>query len=361
MSHILIKTTIKTCSTSQIIPCVFTMKLSILPNAMPSRRTQCSDRNLLPARSKRSRRGTGGLRLCGILTIAWMAASSLQAQIVARFADGNTENEVDGYKGKAGNGWSTAWEQRGYASSGSASAAIGSISVVNDGTLWDTNRLKVTPSNNATGTGASVGRAYNRVYEDFDAGNPVEISFRFSFDDLGSFLSTSSNNIFIGENTANSGNPTSGTAWFLLGFGGTSYNAAPTGSSSYATARQGQWNLSLGPTGYVPTGIRLQADVLYTFTLSIYPSTGAGVDSTYTVHLTNGTNSFQSGILKFRNEKELGGMLVFAETYASGQGATFSIGNISISQIPEPSSVALLLVPLTTIGLTAYRQRRHQA
>ncbi len=311
-------------------------------------------------RFQRSPRRKGGRLLYGILATMLMAVLPLQAQIIANFADGNTTDEVDGYMGKAGNGWSGSWGQRGYATpnnTANRNAAFGSVGVVNDGTLWDTPRLKVTPSNNTTGTGVGVSRPYHQVSEYVDARMPVMISFQFSIDDLGSFLSTPTNQIFIGENGGDSGNRTTTSAWYIQGFGGTNYAEAP-GGSSFSTARQGQWNFGLGGDLYEPTGIRLEAGVLYTFTLSIYPSTGEGVDSTYTAYLTNGTDNYQSGILKFRSEEELGRTIVFAESYVAGQGATYSLGNISIAQIPEPSSVALLLMAAVAIGGTVYRQRQ---
>ncbi len=294
----------------------------------------------------------------GLVAACLLTTLPLQAQIIANFADGNTEEAVDGFIGKAGGGWRGEWEYRGYASSGSASAAVGSVTVVNDGTLWSGNRLKATPSNNATGTGISIGRSYGAEDGGIDLTKPISISFQFSFDDLGTFLSSSGNNVFIGENSANSGNRTTGTSWHIMGFGGNNLTAAPNmGSSSYNTARQGQWNIGNDQI-YIPTGILLAEDVLYTFTISITPSNDAGAKSSYYVHLTDGTNTFTSDQFLFRSAQDLGRMLVFAETYTSTQGATYSIGNISISQIPEPSGVAFVLLGAgAAFGAAVLRKR----
>ncbi len=286
----------------------------------------------------------------GALITASSACIPLQAQIIVDFAGGgsNTSPEtsvVDAFSGKAGLGWDTAWETRTY-----GTGALGSAQVLATGAIWGgDNHLTVTPSNNGTSTGVSLARSYES-FGLVSLNKPITISFQFAIDNLGTFLSTASNEIFIGENGTNSANRTSGSSWVLQAFGGSNTNQSPGKGSAYSTARQGQWNLGTSANGFVPTGILLQQNVMYTFTLDINPTT-----YDYTVSLSNGITTFQSGLLDFHSNQVLGRYIVFGEQYATGQGATYSFGNLSI--IPEPTGIGLAAIGLTLLGTVGYRRR----
>jgi len=276
--------------------------------------------------------------------------STATAEIVANFEAGNTNTAVDGYTGMAGNGWTGGWALRNNYGSGS----MGSVGVVDDGTLWDGNRLQLTPSNNATGTGFGVSREYTS-YGDVNINQPITISFQVSFDDLGDFLETPSNFIYIGQQGTTSLNRVAGgTAWYLYAFGGDDPTLHPAGAgSSFNTARQMQWNVGAGDgSTLLPTDIYIEEDVLYTFTLSINPA-----EFTYTLLLSNGTETFESGTLNFfGGDQATGTTLVFGQRYAVEEGATFSVGNIAI--IPEPSAFGMLLLGTSAMSFLCCRKRR---
>ncbi len=298
--------------------------------------------------------GKTGLRLSRLLPIGtcllMAAVAPVQGQIIADFVDGGSHasqinNKVDAYRGMVGDGWTSRWVLRNdYGSGGS----YGSVAVVSDGALWTGNRLKLTPNGNATGTGFGVSRQYTS-HGAVNISQPLMISFQVSFDDLGAFLNTSSNQIFIGENNTDAISATTTTTWFVQAFGGPdpAQNLTKVG---YETAKQGQWNLGDG-SGFVPTGLLLEENVLYSFTLALDPA-----NHTYTVRMTNGTQVFQSGILHFRSEQVLGRTLVFGQQYVATEGATFSFGHIAI--VPEPSAIGLASIGLVLGAFQLYRHRR---
>ncbi len=264
--------------------------------------------------------------------------------IVANFSGGGSSSSpvtdhYDAWTGMAGGGWSTAWELRNnYSGSGTGAPTFEVISTPS--TLWSGPRLQVTPVE--TRQKWSIGRSY-----DFDSlgSSQISISFQISIDDLGTFLSTPTNSLFIGENNTNTGNLTTSTSWFLAAFGGSNPNGNVSTSSNYRGAKQAQWNVGIGGSdAYVPTGILLQEDTLYTFTLTL-----DSASYTYTLTLTDGTNTFTSGLLTFRSENPLGRTLVFAEDTEMGQNLGFSLGNIVIAPVPEVSSSLLMLTGVTAL------------
>lgn len=291
------------------------------------------------------------LYLMGLTAILTLSPAALTAQVVADFAGGGSHqnqvnNVVDAYRGMVGEGWTNRWVLRNNYGSGS----MGSVAVVNGGTLWSGNRLQLTPSNNATGTGFGVSRTYSS-YGSMDITKPVRISFQVSIEDLGTFLDTSRNEIFIGENNTDSMNRTGTTSWYVQAFGGNDPDEHLT-RPGYETARQMQWNFGNGDL-FVPTGIILQTNVLYSFEVNLNPA-----NYTYTVKLSDGTTTFISEILGFRSEEALGRTLAFGQLYSETEGATWSFGHISI--IPEPTTTALVAMGTILLVFTQRRKFRRQ-
>ena len=187
-----------------------------------------------------------------------------------------------------------------------------------------------------------------------DVAKPYEVSFQFAIDSLGTFQESATNYLFFAQGSSSSSfNPTSSTNWFIAGFGGTDTSLKVGTSNELATAGQAQWNilatpLSGGTATYLPTGISLREGVLYSFKITLDPE-----NKRYSVFVSDGTTDFQSDVLAYHRNAALQQTLIFGETYHAGQGAEFSIGNISV--IPEPSFALLLGAGAAGVGLFAIR------
>ncbi len=284
------------------------------------------------------------LTLCLAAAFLPFATAAHGAPIIARFTHGGSSSstvtsEVDAWTGQIGDGWSSVWAR--------SSATTEVISTASP--IWGANpRLQITPG----GTGGHVNRIYDPDYVAPIATLPITISFDLSIDNMGDFLNTATNHFFLAQSNSASSNPTSNTNWLIYGYGGTDSDAAVGESGLLATAKQGQWNLlDRSNNSYVPTGIALTQGVLYSFTLTL-----DRVNKSYSVWLTDGTETFRSDSLSFYNTNgNFVSRLVFSQNYQGSQSAIYSISNIGI--IPEPSVLALVVGAGAVVGLAALRRR----
>ncbi|HEY9249199.1 MAG TPA: PEP-CTERM sorting domain-containing protein, partial [Rariglobus sp.] len=139
---------------------------------------------------------------------------------------------------------------------------------------------------------------------------------------------------------------------------------ATSASYNFRTSN-GVWNYFNGEV-FVATTMAFNAGTIYSFSIVLNP-----VSSTYTFTINNGTTSVSSSSdAAFRTSgfttdtatgSDGGRWLTFnanESTNVLGQSTTFSVDNISISTIPEPSTYALL-AGASLLGLAA--SRRHRA
>lgn len=253
----------------------------------------------------------------------------LQSQIIANFDDGNTNTEVDGYLGTAGNGWSTAWS-----TSSNSNATV-------DGDVIDTNPfpgggnyLSLNVENSGVGTGTQAG-GVRRTYESFggvdtSAVHTVSFNFRLDggIDDLNRVRIMNSST--LNPNASN---------WKIRTLG--------TGSSNFAFEEGGSSNVN--------TNVQLVEGNEYYFELTLDP-----VNNRYIGHvsnLTTGTDSFTSDWMDFQPNTFSSTLhfLVRVTDRASeldpNTEVNFSIDSIHI--IPEPGTGLLAL-----LGILALLGRR---
>lgn len=278
-----------------------------------------------------------GLLACG-------GASAFAATVVANFDGGAGTGSVDAYVGTAGGGWSGAWSNAG--SNGSTvSGAVVTTSPLVSGAG---NYLSATvngSATNAANTQAYTGRVLDAAA--FDFAQPISLSFLFRPD---SAFSSASSQFRIMQNAPAMTSATGASNLWTISSGTT---ATPT------------WNFgglptSTGANQNFDSGISVVTGHVYSFNLTLDMTAKSYVA---TVTDMNTSDSFTSGIIFFRNQGSVTstalefGALLATGGATTGQSMTFSVDNISASNIPEPSTVAALM-GVGALGITLGVRRR---
>jgi len=285
---------------------------------------------------------------CALSILAASAALSCQGfaeQIVADFTDGNSDAMVDGWYGKSGDGWATAWTR----SSNGGTTESGTVqSTFSTGTKTDNPltpsgedylRSKLKQVDGIAAWSSVVARQYDQATIDFARNHTVRFEFR-----LDSALDGLSK---------------------LMLFDGTEANRDATAAEPtwYIHWEQGKDDFALydGKT-QVRSGVDLVAGEVYRFTIDIAPSPTAG-QSTYSVVIENLTTAVTSekfeGLHFYTDKSSVGGFLNFAGNVSTPIGSefTFSLDSIHITA-PELSSLSLIGAVAGAIWLLARRRRR---
>lgn len=282
--------------------------------------------------------------LCGL-----PAVSVPGATVIANFDGGNGTGSVDAYAGTAGNGWFGAWSTIG-SNGATVSASVATTSPLVSGSG---NYLSATV--NGSGTNAANTQAYTgRVLDAsvFDYAQPIEISFLFRPD---SAFSSGSSQFRIMQNAPGVTNGTGPSNLWVISSGAT---AAPTWNFGGLSAPD-------GVNQNFDSGITVVAGHVYSFSLLLDMTEKSYVA---TVLDLNTSASFTTGTIYFRNQGTVTntalefGALLAASASTTGQSMTFSVDGISVSNIPEPSTIALLAgAAALTAGLGVRRRRTRTA
>lgn len=267
------------------------------------------------------------------LTAAAIASASLMlgslnasaGEVVAGFEGGNTTSVVDAWRGKAGDGWATAWST---AANGDFSSTV-TTATNNPLTADGGRRLSVSGSNGvADSKGVWVARQYSSDVIDYSQHHTISFEFRLdtSFTEI--------NRIHFAGTKGGYLAPSDGTpSWWIRidgdGKGGGSLKA-------YSGNAQGS---SLAT---------LASDTVYRFTIDIYPMANPN-ESYYvlTVENISGATPVTVVTSATRNfhtpASEVAGYMEFvASSIGYGQLA-MSLDNIRVfSSIPEPSTAVIL-------------------
>jgi hypothetical protein len=295
----------------------------------------------------------------GIATVAVAASSPASAAIVANFTDGNTTDSVDGYPGKAGDGWTGPWNSSINTASSVAQATL-AASVTSTNAMGTGGNYLSTRITSLAGSGngrAGLNREFT-TFGDVDPTKPhiVQFSVRIDGDsngDLSEFNTSNNDRLFFfgapsGMNEINSNN-----TWLIGALGGSTGGAVAKTFAFYDNPAGG--NNSYDPTRFENTGIAIVVGTVYAFTVNVDPAAG-----TYSASVTDGTNTYASAAgdpLGFRTTTAnpatdtLNFALKLSDT---NDQLGFSLDNVSVT-VPEPSALALAGC---IIGVPLMRRRR---
>ena len=277
-------------------------------------------------------------------SLCCVAAPVLSADVVANFDGGNGTAVVDAYLGKAGGGWSGAWSSAG----SNASTVSGSVITTAPLASGSGNYLSATvngSATNAANTQAYTGRVLDPA--SFDFAQSISLSFLFRPD---SAFSSGSSQFRIMQNSPGMTSATGATNLWTISSGTT---ATPTWNFTGA--------LTAGGTNQLfDSGISVVTGHVYSFSL-LLDMTGKSYVGTVTD--LNTSASFTSDVIFFRNQGSVTstalefGALLASGGSTTGQSMNFSVDNISVSNIPEPSTVAALM-GVGALGITLVTRRR---
>lgn len=278
------------------------------------------------------------IRIAALLSIALLAAPIAGASIIANFDAGNTTDEVDGYRGKAGDGWAEDWRPLAW-----LNTTI-SGTVLQDGDAGY-NPLTATSGSYLSMTSKSVDTQsrdtqIRREYTDHGSvalNAPHTISFLLRLDSGVSDL----DRYVLFDSGTHTAAPTTTTAYFIRSHGG-SWKYYP----------------SEGGGSLTDTGVAIYEGDAYQFSIDLDPTT-----KTWDLSITNldyvanertdGASTFSLQGLEFYGSafygetprETVGGRLHFTPKLLAGsvteRELIWSIDSVHI--IPEPSTAALLL------------------
>ncbi len=286
------------------------------------------------------------------------APSLASADIIANFTGGNGTASVDQYQGTAGSGWSTAWK-----------AIVG-------GTFTATNTVVSANPLNSSGNYLSVSLTNNAnlqwapyacwsAFRQYENNGNVSLTsdhvlqFDYRVDSLPTGWGTSQQDrieIFDNSyNTLGGDQPwlDETSSWFATALGTVTANTSLSGKWLFGDfdGSDTTWNWN---TKIVNSGIAVEANKVYSFTISLHPTT-----DTYDVAVTDGTNSFSATDLGFRNDAGPTGKLNWAMRLSdTGDTGAFSLDSVNISTIPEPASLTILVTAVLGLICYAWRKRR---
>lgn len=280
-----------------------------------------------------------------------LTATTGQATTVANFSDGAGATP-DGYVGSAGNGWGGAWITT-LSASPNNPTAVGTVSTatpVNGGGNYLS--YSVASVSTAANT-AALSRAYSNNGTNgstVDFTQSLTYKFDFRVDTLPAGFS-STGDYFAITDRSGGGDVSTSSTWAIKAAGLTSGGLGTATWGFYNGAAAGA---AISDTNYVSSGITLTAGTTYTFTINSEPTTRS-----YTATLTDGTSTFNSLTLGYETASfsATGTYSIFDRLVGTNaENRTFSLDNLSIIGVPEPSSCVFL-----ALGAALSIRRRRMA
>lgn len=285
------------------------------------------------------------------LVFSLAAVLPATAATSSNFTGGNGSG-VDSFPGSAGGGWQSGWAS--VTDKATASASVVSASPLNGGG----NYLSTSSSPDGTGVAlAAWGRAYGAAGGGVSLSQTQTLSWTFRVDEsassLGSGFTTGNDRYQFFGTSAMANSSTVANEWFVFASG-----ANPAAAPGFVANRWGFYHGGVASTAFnsgsfVDSGISLVSGTTYAFTIVTDPLT-----RTYVGSVTDGTTTFVSGTLNWRNTSTnpttSGGYFVAGVSAdTAGETRAFSLDGITI--IPEPSALLLSLAGLLS---AATRRRR---
>lgn len=282
-----------------------------------------------------------GLAVLALGTVA-------NASVVANFTDGTGTSSPDSYTGAAGAGWVGAWSL----SNASPSAGNGTVTNTSPLTPSGGNYLSISTSSTSGGAASAWTRQYGAGVIALNAVHTISWSFRVDETIGTGFNGGNDRYQFYGNRNNSSGFNSSSTVneWFVFASGATPATANGTFVAKNWEFYSGGATTAFGDGTIVDSGITLVTGTTYYFTIVNDPTT-----RTYVATVSDGTNSFTSGTLNWRDRTAGSSGGYFTASMVSttaNEVRSASIDDVLI--IPEPSTV-MLLVPA---GALMLRRRR---
>lgn len=277
---------------------------------------------------------TAALATTGLLSTA------IHADIVAGFDQGVGTTLVDQYTGTAGAGWVGGWASNSANGNGTFTGDVINTTPLNGAGNYLQGQQIIT----AVGSSNQQRRGTNRQFENFDNVNlsqDLSYSFDFRIDSATGWDASFDDILYI--HSSEQTNPT------IPDGGGSSWAVSFIGSDDSIRYRNGNTN--------VDTGLDFVVGTVYTFSMTSYAQT-----ETYDLSIVvSNAEVFSATGVDWRGSNigdlNFGGINFVAgvEDDAIGDNVTFSVDNIRIAPVPEPSSIGLILAGV----LLACSSRRH--
>ena len=244
-------------------------------------------------------------------------AKTPEWDIAANFNAGNTTADPDGYAGKAGNGWATAW---------SATAASPTVTrtnpIGNDG-----DKFLSVPN---TGTAPIIRRQFGST-DDLDVTQPHTVTWSWRFDGEWADVGGDANDRIHFFAAADAQTGTNAANAWLVGM-----VAHSSFYEKYWYAFDGTTSSSWAKANHKSTGMLVQPGVVYDFKVVVDPTHG-----TYDATISDGTTTVTLPHLTFRNRSTLSDGISWdylhfgANAGTSGDDITFALDSVRISSSPN--------------------------
>ncbi|NLE38896.1 MAG: hypothetical protein GX621_12800 [Pirellulaceae bacterium] len=264
-------------------------------------------------------------------------------RVSARFNDGATSSSVDGYPGKAGDGWGGAWAHTVTSNGGAA----GTVSVLSSQPLKpgedSGNYAHVVNTHGPRDDGTPSYSGFCRDYKvsaggiDWTKEHTVQFSIRID-EDLTTSNFSSVNDRYHISNVNNTRNTDTTASWMVTVCGGAGTYAGADDVGEWIFHDGNRDNGAMDVTRTVSSNIVVEKGTIYDFTIVVDPETRSYVGT-----VTDGMHTFTTGTLGWRRSStEIGDYLMFDTRGGDNPSMTdvrqYSIDNIVISQgiVPVP-------------------------
>jgi len=292
----------------------------------------------------------------GVWSVLFTAGFAPGEMVVADFTDGNGTAAVDAYVGIPGDGWKTAWGANQLLTAGDTLTATNWVTAANP-VAGGGNYLSSSVFTSVT-AGASASYATLRNYTDgIDLALPYRIDFTIRIDeDIAATFDEYHDRYVICDGASTATGTATSNSWSILAHGaaGAAAHAGVVGKWAFYNGRNNGNYYGTNPENLLDTGVALTMGGVYDFSVTVDP-----IARKWSGTVSDGITSFSQSEMGWRTSASLGfANLVFGTRADVGdETRAWSIDSISITQIPEPSTMTLLILA-AVVWAACVRERR---